>query len=537
MSPSNATPIPASPSGVTSGLDPTPIVDVVNVAKSFGETHALRDVTLQARAGEIHAIVGENGSGKSTLAKMISGIVLPDRGTVQISGQTVLDPRAAMRVGVATVFQEVLIAEGATVADNVYLGLEGPWRANVSGKDKYWRTAELLESLSGQSVDPDAPVESLPLALRQWVTIARSIVRKPSVIVFDESTAALDLDGTVRLYNEMQRLRDEGTCVLVVTHRIAELTSFADRATVLRDGKDVGVLEKAEITLDNLLELMSGISPANEETTPEEAEPHPDFDSTDPVLVANELIATPGAEPSDFVLRPGEIVGIAGLDGQGQSAYIKAISGIGEVLDGSVEVRDGGVSIPIDGLKGAEEARVAYISGDRRREGIFTNLSIFENFAMPLYRAASRFGIINGARVKSAYDQQMATLSLRAGSREHSITSLSGGNQQKVLIGRVLAQDPRVVTLNDPARGVDIKTKRELYRQLNLLADTGAGIVYLSTEIDELVGLCDRVAVFRGGSIFTWLDRRQIDSDRILGAMFGHMEKEFDIEDVMAGQE
>lgn len=511
-----------------------PIIRIIRAKKAFGETQALRDVTFSARRGEIHAIVGENGSGKSTLAKVISGIVLVDSGEVSVAGEQVRNPRAAIRAGVATIFQEVLVAEGATVADNVFLGSDGLWRATVSRPEKYRRTAEVLEALTGTVVDPDEIIDNLPLAMRQWVTIARAIIQEPKVVVFDESTAALDLESASRLYGEMQKLRDAGACVLVVTHRIAELTSFADRATVLRDGADVGVIEGADITLDRLLEMMSGVAPAEVEEA-QEARQRPDFAERDPVLAAN-AVSTGFGNPSDLSLRPGEIIGFAGLDGQGQAEFLQAISGIRTPVGGSVVVTSNGESTEVSNLTTARTAGVAYISGDRRKEGIFTNLSILENFAMPLYQAAVRAGIINRGAIRARYEAEMKALRLRAGSADHPITSLSGGNQQKVLIGRVLAQEPRVVTLNDPARGVDIRTKRELYEQLHKLTDSGAAVVYLSTEVDELVGLCDRVAVFRDGAIFGWLTGAQINSERILAAMFGHMEKDFDIEDALAGQ-
>lgn len=530
----------ANPPPVTPGAGSAPsIVSVSSVSKSFGETRALREVSFEARAGEIHAIVGENGSGKSTLAKVLSGIVLPDAGEVLIDGAAVRDPRGAMRAGIATVFQEVLIAEGATITENIFMGLQGPWRRSISRNEQRRTAGDLLSRLTGSDIDPDALVDDLPLATRQWVTIARSLVRAPKVIVFDESTAALDLDSATRLHREMQGLRSAGCCVLVVTHRISELTSFADRATVLRDGKDVGVLEGAEITLDKLLSLMSGVEEGEDTAGSRDAiaaKRRGAVDETRRVLVASSLRVAHHDDPSDFEVSPGEIVGFAGLDGQGQAEFIQALSGIRPFASGAIEVKTAGGDVHITSLRSAELARISYIPGDRRKEGIFSNLSIFENFGMPLYRAFRRIGVIDRRALDAAYSTYAQRLKLRAGSKDNLITSLSGGNQQKVIIGRVLAQKPRVVTLNDPARGVDIRTKRELYQQLEELALDGAAIVYLSTEIDELVGFCDRVAVFRDGAIFGWLRGSQINSDRILAAMFGHLEADFDIEDALAGQ-
>ena len=511
--------------------DQEPTIKIHQVSKSFGETRALRGVTFSATAGEIHAIVGENGSGKSTLAKIMAGIVLPDDGMVNVNGRHVANPAEALKTGVATVFQEVLVAEGASIADNVFIGSQGVWRSGTPRKEQVRRAADLLQSLMGHPVDASALVETLSLANRQWVTIARALVRSPKVVIFDESTAALDLSGAARLYAEMERLRSEGVCVVIVTHRIAELTTFADSATVLRDGVDVGILRGDEITETRLIELMTGVKAKDGLAAETHRHRVPGGDGSDIVLQAAGLVATAGARPSDFALRGGEIVGFAGLDGQGQTEFLQALTGVRTTLAGEVSaVGKDGRQHRIGSLAEAITAKVSYISGDRRKEGIFPNLSISENFGMPLYRHHRRLGIIDRNAVTKRFKEMSGTLKLRAGSPSDPITSLSGGNQQKVLIGRELAQSPRVVALNDPARGVDISTKRELYAQLDRLAQNGAGIIYLSTEIDELIGLCDRVAVFRDGALLGWVTGRNITSDRILAGMFGHLESDFDVE-------
>lgn len=525
-------PLPGSnvtPAGVEGG----PVVNVQGVEKTFGETRALRGATLTARAGEIHAIVGENGSGKSTLAKIISGILPPDAGISEVGGRTVRTPGEALKYGVATVFQEVLVAEGLSIADNIYLGLQGPFRRSMSPRQQITAASKLLSDLIGEPIDASRLVDDLSLAQRQWVTIARALVRNPAVIIFDESTAALDLQGAARLHQEMQRLRNEGACILIVTHRISELTSFADRATVLRDGKDVGVLAGEDVTEDRLLSLMSGI-----ERDPQHSlrvGKTPAVAGLAPLLSAANVVLSAGNAPSNFEVFPGEIIGLAGLDGQGQSEFIQTLTGVRRPVSGTVRsTGKSGTTVEITSLADATRHGVGYISGDRRKEGIFPNLSIFENFAMPLYAAARKSGLIDRQSLRRRFDMMTKDLALRAGAPSDLITSLSGGNQQKVLIGRVLTEDPIVVGLNDPARGVDIKTKRELYAQLNALADNGAGVVYLSTEIDELTILCDKVAVFRNGSLFAWLEGSRLNPDSVLAAMFGHLESDFEVEQALA---
>jgi ABC-type sugar transport system ATPase subunit len=471
------------------------------------------------------------------MAKIMSGIVLPDEGSVDIDGRHVTSPAEAIRTGIATVFQEVLVAEGASIADNVFIGSQGIWRSGIPKREQIRRATEMLESLMGHPVDASALVETLSLADRQWVTIARALVRSPKVVIFDESTAALDLPGAARLYSEMERLRSEGVCVVIVTHRIAELTTFADSATVLRDGVDVGILRGDEITETRLIELLTGVKAQDGLAAESHRHRSSAGDASNIVLQAAGLVATPGARPSDFALHGGEIVGFAGLDGQGQAEFLQSLTGVRQAIAGDVTaVGKDGRALSIGSLAEAIAAKVSYISGDRRKEGIFPNLSIAENFGMPLYRHHRRAGVIDRKAITARLKEMSSTLKLRAGASSDPITSLSGGNQQKVLIGRELAQNPRVVALNDPARGVDISTKRELYAQLDRLAQDGAGVIYLSTEIDELIGLCDRVAVFRDGALLGWVTGRNITSDRILAGMFGHLESDFDVEKALVEQ-
>jgi ribose transport system ATP-binding protein len=320
-----------------------------------------------------------------------------------------------------------------------------------------------------------------------------------------------------------------------VTHRLLELTTFADRATVLRDGVDVGVLAGEEITEERLIELMTGVDDDSGSAHKRTFAPVSDHELV-PILVAENVVAVTGTEPSSFMLHAGEIVGFAGLEGQGQAEFLKGLTGVSRFLEGTPYAHLDGTSRPVSNLAEAESAGVSYISGDRRREGIFPNMSIFENFAMPLYRGHRRGPFISRGSVGRLFRRMAETLKLRSGVSSNFIGSLSGGNQQKVLIGRELAREPNVVALNDPARGVDIGTKRELYVQLDKLAASGTGVIYLSSEIDELIGLCDRVAVFRDGRLFGWLAGKQIANDRVLAAMFGHLESGFDVDEAWREQ-
>jgi len=508
-----------TPSGIGAG----DILSVRNVWKSFGDTKALQGCSFAAHRGEIHAIVGENGSGKSTLAKIMSGVFAGDSGAVEVQGNTPRNPAHAKALGVSTVFQEVLLAEGMTVLDNVFIGVGGPRAKRVSKAQKIRRTTELFNDLLGKPIDPYRLVDDLPLSDRQWITIARALLHQPRVLILDESTAALDHSGTERLYEAAVRLKDEGMCVLIVTHRIEELTTFADRATVLRGGIDVGTLQRTEITEARLLELMTGESDWPGEGSRITA-PHASTLSNEhaTAVSATGVCLRPDSASFHLEVAAGEILGIIGLDGHGQAQFIQAVAGIAPPIQGMITVGNRqGERLRIADQKDAANARVTYISGDRKLEGIFPNMSIFENFGMPLFRSNQHAGFIRLAGVREAFDIQKNALSIRLESSSAAIGTLSGGNQQKVLIGRALAAEPQVVLLNDPTRGVDVSTKHSMYDLLRRLSAHGNAVLFLSSEIAEFIGLCHRVAVFRDGSLFTTLKGEEIIVDSVLAAMFG----------------
>jgi ribose transport system ATP-binding protein len=511
-------------SAVTPLASPRPAPDTIavrNVKKYFGPTRALDGVNFSARAGEIHAVVGGNGCGKSTLAKVVSGILPVDSGSVAILGESPSTPSESRALGIATVYQEVLVADEASVVDNIFMGVDALFTKTLGQARKTAVAAQLMEELAGEPVDPNALVGALPLSLKQWITIARALVSEPRILILDESSAALDFDSTERLFAKMRALRDAGTTVLIVTHRIAELIRISDRATVLRDGRDVGVLERADITERNLLELMTGDAPGAGHF----AEKPPSPATPERGLRATGLRLWPEARSFDFDLRRGEIVGVAGLDGQGQDAFVRALSGVAPALAGTVEAqgRDG-VWRPVRSIAEAVASRVVYVSGDRKREGIFASLSIFENMMTPLYREKRRagvLGLIDWETLNAAFRREAEKLMIKFGVKEDRITSLSGGNQQKVLIGRGFAMRPEAMILNDPARGIDVGAKTELYRHLHDFAEEGRSVVYLSSEIEEFLGFATRVIVFRDGAPFDAFDGHGLDPRIVLEAMFG----------------
>lgn len=489
--------------------------------KTFGVTKALDGVNFSASAGEIHAVVGGNGSGKSTLAKVISGVLPPDAGQVFVFGHSPSSPQEARALGIGTVFQEVLVAEECSVVENLFLGSDRLFSKSMPLRKKVEAAESLMLDLTGNRVDAGTLVGSLPLSIKQWITIGRTLLWNPKVLILDESSAALDLDSTERLFAKIRKLRDQGVIIIIVTHRIAELILISDKATVLRDGRDVGVLEKKEITEKNLLQLMTGKAQSSGTSRSSVQEEQ----RGEVLLKTDGLRIWPGSPEINFHVRRGEIVGIAGLDGQGQGEFVRILAGI-ERADRSqpwVACHTGGFA-EIRGLADAAEHGVSYVSGDRSREGIFANLSIYENLLLPMYRSRTRAGkikVISWGEVTGSFDWEVERLSIKMGEPTDRITSLSGGNQQKVLIGRSFALNPYILILNDPARGVDITAKTELYVHLLDAAASGKAVVYLSSEIEEFVGLCSRVVVFRNGGTFDEFTGKSIHPANILPAMFG----------------
>jgi ribose transport system ATP-binding protein len=494
-------------------------VEIASVRKTFGPTVALNGASLRAYEGEVHAIIGGNGSGKSTLAKVISGVLLPDSGQVSIFGKSASSPMEAKALGIANVYQEVLVTDECSVLDNLYVGADSLFSASIGPEEKAAKAAALMRQLLGFELDLETLVGDLPLSIKQWITIARALLTDPKILILDESSAALDFDSTERLFAKMRELKKRGASILMVSHRIAELVRIADRATVLRDGLDVGSLEKDEITEARIFELIAGPERGRTLATQSVAERQ----SQASVLRVEGGRVWHDAGLIDFTLYPGEIVGITGLDGQGQTDFVRCVAGVQTLVAGRISVIDGKKSEAVSDLRSARDNAVTYVSGDRKKEGIFPNLSIFENLLLsvyPDYRLGGWLNLADRRKLQPVFAWEADRLAVKMGSRDNLITSLSGGNQQKVLIARAFAEKPDVLVLNDPARGIDVGAKIDLYRNLRDFAAKGKAVVFLSSEIEEFLNLCTRVLVFRNGTIASAFDP-PYDGHAILNAMFG----------------
>ncbi len=505
-------------------VDDTPLLVVSDLARSFGETRALAGAELIIQPGEIHALAGENGSGKTTLIKVLSGVIRADSGTVTWAGQTVNvhSPAKAQRLGISTVFQETLYAEQQSVVDNVFMGMDGVFRRPRSRADEARLTSEALASLGLPGLDVHRPLWSLSLAERQVVTIVRAVVRPWRLLILDEGTSALDASQRDQIFDYLRGQRAAGRSVLFTSHRMDEIETLADVVSVLRLGATVLRRPKSEVTPPQILAAMAGRDAV---TVLEARSTRPAAERTlgRPAISAPAAAAEPSEPPTTITVHQGEIFGLAGLEGQGQMEFARSLVGLGRSPAGPVVVHlDDGHTREIHGFAQTRRLGIAYVPRDRKQEGLFFTRSTLDNFAIALLPEVARFGHVSRRVLRRRFDDYVPVVRLLAHDPGNLVGTLSGGNQQKVLLARWLATKPRVIVLNDPMRGVDANTKEELYGLLRRLAADGLAIVLLSTEVLELLALCDRIAVFHDGTVERVLDASQTTDTDIVAAMFGH---------------
>jgi len=493
--------------------DAPPLVRIEGVAKAFGETRALRDCNLTVRPGTVHAVIGENGSGKSTLVKILTGVVRPDAGTLRVAGLPARfgGPREARAAGIATTFQEILVLEELSLLDNLWLGQDALFRFRIPAARRRDEAASIMHELTGARPDLAAKVADLDLGTRQAAVIARSLLLKPRLLILDEATAALDIAVRDRLFTAVRTRVAAGLGVLFITHKMDEIAALADEVTVLRSGESVATLPVAEATPARMLELMSGRA----ETARMIAG---GGTSGGTVLAVRDLRLTAGAPPFALEIAAGEILGLGGLEGHGADRFSQILGGFLAPAAGAVVAPDG---THLPGPAAFVRHGVAYVPRDRKREGIFAPLSIADNFAIATIGRYARGGLIEERRVAAARAPLFARLGVKFGRLADPITSLSGGNQQKVILARMLALRPRVLVLNDPTRGVDLATKQDIYGMLDELAAAGVAVVIHSTEIEELLAVCHRVAVFHAASLYRVVPQAELSREALIAGLFG----------------
>ncbi|HZZ55016.1 MAG TPA: sugar ABC transporter ATP-binding protein [Trebonia sp.] len=505
---------PATSGGAQGALPP--LVAAIGVAKSFGATRALVRADLDLRPGEVHTVMGENGSGKSTLVKILAGVHRADSGSLTIDGVPADDlrsPAGARARGIATVFQEVLSVPGSSITDNVWLGAK---RAGTTAAHRRRRAAELLEGLLGRPVDVGRPAETLSLSERQACCVARALVADPKVLVLDESTSALDIATRDRLFAAVRELTARGASVLFVSHRMDEIFAISDVVTVLRSGTTVASrIPIGDTSAADLVRHMTGASIKGG------ARGRDGRAAGVVALRADGIRLKAGGQPVDVTVHAGEIMGLAGLEGHGQDLFLKALRGLRVPGGGRVTRVDGETAVHVDGPRAARRHGIAYVPRERRGEGMFEQLSIWENFGLTRLRHDAVAGVVSPRRTARRLAEYGGPLRVKMRHYNDPIATLSGGNQQKVIIARALADHPSILLLNDPARGVDLSAKQDLYEALHELCAAGTAIVVLSTEVDELVQLADRVIVFRDHEAVAEIPRSALSREAIVAAYFG----------------
>ncbi|HZQ02904.1 MAG TPA: sugar ABC transporter ATP-binding protein [Gaiellaceae bacterium] len=493
---------------------------VTGVAKRFGSTEALRDCSFELRAGEVHAILGENGSGKSTLVKILAGVHRPDEGVLELDGveqNRIRSPRASIRAGIVTVFQEVLVVGQRSLLDNVWLGADGLVRKHRSQAEKRQRARAVLDRLLEEVPDLNEPVKNLPLSLRQACCVARALLWEPKILVLDESTSALDVATRDNLFTILNELRAGGRSVVFISHRMDEIEEIGDRVTVLRSGVSVATLDRGAATARELVELMTG----REHLVTERREHDARERVRDQIVLRTRGVRVrPGAAPIDVEIRAGELVGLAGLEGHGQDRFLRILGGVAAPEEGEVVCTTRGEAV-ITSARDAVRQGVTYVPRDRRTESVFESRSVLDNFGLPTQDRDRRAGIIVSRKTERRFREYVDMLHIVFGRGRNLITTLSGGNQQKVITARWLAANPAVLLLNDPTRGVDIGAKHDIYRVLVDVARSGVAVVMLSTEVDEHVELMDRVLVFREGELAAEIPRGEATRRRLVANFFG----------------
>jgi rhamnose transport system ATP-binding protein len=493
---------------------PDLVLEAISISKAFAGVKALRSVSFELRTGEVHAVIGENGAGKSTLIKVITGAVTPDAGTIKVGGEQVphMDPRVSKALGIAAIYQQPSLFPDLTVAENIALALEpsGAWRT-LNWKARSRHAAELLER-AGASIDPERLVATLSMPEQQLVEIAKAIGADARIVIMDEPTASLTEREVESLFRVIARLRSEGVSVIYISHRLEEIAAVADRVTVLRDGESIATKRMDEVDRAELIRMMVGrelesIFPKREIVPGE-------------IVLELRDVSNGVVRHVSLKVRRGEILGIAGLVGSGRTQLAETIFGLtpadsGEILIGRTSVK---IPTPADAIRRG----IGYVPEDRPRHGAILEMSIAANTSLANLKRVAHGGLIDRREERELAEGFVRQLRIKTPSVDVETGSLSGGNQQKVALARWLAINPVVLILDEPTQGVDIGSKSEIHSLMADLAERGLAIVMISSELPELLGMSDRIAVMHAGTIRGTLERKEATQQAILSLALGH---------------
>jgi ribose transport system ATP-binding protein len=494
-----------------------PLLELVGIRKSYPGVLALDGVSLSVAAGEVVGIVGENGAGKSTLMKVLGGVVAPDAGVIRTGGveRRALTVSDAIAAGIAFVHQELNLFENLDVAANVFIGrevLSGGFLKLVDTRALQRRVRPLLERL-GCDFGPDAMVDSLSLAQRQLVEILKALSLQARLVIMDEPTSSLTITETERLLRVIAGLKADGVGVIFISHRLAEVERCADRVVVLRDGSVAGELGREHITHAAMIRLMIGRELKARYVAPAQPPGPPALE------VTGARTRCHPARTVDLTVRRGEIVGLAGLVGSGRTELACALFGIDRLLGGTVRVD--GVEVDARHPRAAIERGLYLVPEDRKRSGLLLDVAVAENIALPDLRAYARRLLVSTAAERTNAERQKRSLSIRVPDVATAAGVLSGGNQQKVVLAKWLSMRPRVMILDEPTRGIDVGSKSDIYTLLRALADSGVGVLMISSDMEEVIGVCDRIAVMHEGRIAGELERPQFSEQNVLRLAVG----------------
>jgi len=493
----------------------TPLLRMQGINKHYGGVRALEDVRFECRESTVHAVLGENGAGKSTLIKVLSGVVQPDAGTIELGGERVTfpSPAAANRAGIACIFQELSLAPDLTVADNISI-TNPPKKLGLIDHRAQRRIAEeVLARVGGEDIHPLTLVADLPLSRRQMVEIAKALARNPRILILDEATSALTAADVGKVFAMLKQLRTEGMSIVYISHRMGEIKELADECSVYRNGRYVASFAAGTKSDDAIVEMMIGREYSNV-FPPRSAK----VVEGPPALSVRNLSWEGQLNSISLDVRPGEIVGLGGLDGQGQRQLLLGLFGTLIGATGAIEIN--GVPVKVSSPERAKSPNIAMalIPEDRKNEGLMLPMSVRDNLSFAALGRFTRFGVVDRKAEATAIDEMMSLLQIRSDGVDGPVASLSGGNQQKVVIGKWLMNRPRIILLNDPTRGIDVGTKQELYQLLRRLAADGAAILFYSTDYDELIGCCDRVLVMYNGAVIRTLAGAELTEHNLIAS-------------------
>jgi len=496
-------------------------LELHNVTKRFPGVTALDQVQFQLKAGEIHALVGENGAGKSTLIKIITGVHQPDEGHILLNGEPVVfaGPINAQQAGIAAIYQDPTTFAELSITENVFMGhpILYPKSKRIDWPKMHDTTSRLLKEL-GLDISPDTPMKYLNVAERQLVEIAKALSLDSKILIMDEPTSALTIQETRRLFDIINRLRASGAAVVFISHRLDEVFELADRVTVLRDGKYIGTHEISEVTVDDVIHMMVG-RPMHE------MYPKTTVDPGAEIFRVENLTRLGEFKNISFSLREGEILGLAGLVGAGRTELAEAVFGITRLHQGKIWL---GKELKIRSPRDALRAGIAYLPEDRQRCGLVLPMDIASNVTLSILETF-KYRLLNRPKECSIAQQFVEQLDIRTSGIMQLVRNLSGGNQQKVVLAKWMATRPRVLILDEPTKGIDVQAKAAVYRLISDLAAEGLGIILISSELPEVIGMSDRILVMHEGVITAEFQRGQATQEQILQAAIGRRQIEADV--------